>query len=110
MKFLTTEDFGKPVDRAVKDFPSGSFLQEFVQKGQSLKIDSQIMKYYRKKDDLDLSSLGMHKLICRFLEEARADQSCEEFLKFAKQHMTPEACNAACTSSALQSDCKLWLV
>lgn len=108
LKFVTTSDFGTPKPQTTDTFVKGSFLEGFVQSGRSAGISSQLLRYYPATDDL--SNLGLHQLLCDFLSQNSSNVDCDSFIEYARNCLTPEACDAACKKTVDQSECKLWYV
>lgn len=97
-KFLTLKDFGGQEDLS-SDEDSGTFLQEVIEMGNKNHSESQLLKYF--KTDATTSSLGIHRLMLKFLSTGQSSHS--EFIRFCANIMTEELCSEATVTSTSQS-------
>lgn len=103
IKFIRVKDFAS--DTNITAVPKSlNTLQEFVNRTKQKNVQSQILKYFSSENTE--KSLSIHNLLVDFIN--LGGTSCDDFLEFSANRMSPDLCDHIEKETRDQADCDLW--
>ncbi|XP_046614853.1 uncharacterized protein LOC124302589 [Neodiprion virginianus] len=103
IKFIRVKDFASDTDTTAIAKPLNT-LQEFVNRTKQKTVQSQILKYFSSENTE--KSLSIHNLLVDFIN--LGGTSCDDFLDFCNNRMSPDLCDNIEKLTQDQADCDLW--